>query len=99
MLHRTGISKLSGYDAILSAAKQRQGTVVHILPVVIRSHSTTFFRHRYDDEKDDYHAWVYPFTSAHVLSNGENVEAQKRAFWFNFHVPITCMTYTRFEFC
>jgi hypothetical protein len=84
--YHTGISKLNGYDAILlSAAKQRQGTVVHILPVVIRSHSTTFFRHRYDDEKDDYHAWVYPFTSSHVdlvLSNGENVEAQKRAFWF-----------------
>jgi hypothetical protein len=84
--YHMGISKLNGYDAILlSAAKQRPMTVVHILAVIIRSHSTTYFKHRYDDEKDAYHASVYPFTSAHVdlvLSNGENAEAEKRARWF-----------------
>jgi hypothetical protein len=83
---RMDISRLNGFDAILlSAAQQRQYTVVHILPVIIRSHSTTFFKHRYDGEKDYHRALVYPFTSAHldqVLSNGENTEAEKRAGWF-----------------
>ena len=85
--HRShmALSRLDGFDAILlSAAQQRHSTVVHILPVIIRSHSTIFFRHRYDGEKDYYRALVYPFTSAHldqVLSNGENTEAEKRAGW------------------
>lgn len=85
-MYHMGISKLNGYDAILlSAAKQRPMTAIHILPVIIRSHSTTFYKHRYDDEKDIYRASVYPFTPDHVdlvLSNGENAEAERRASWF-----------------
>ena len=84
--YHMGTSTLNRYDALLlAAAKQRQKTVAHILPVIIRSRSTTYFKHRYDDEKDDYHAWVYPFTPDHVnlvLSDGENAEAEKRARWF-----------------
>lgn len=81
-----GVQGLNGFDAImLSAAEQRQGTVIHILPVLIESRSEVYFDSEYREDEgyeNEFVAEVIPITRAHVdllLTTDEDVKQQATA--------------------
>jgi hypothetical protein len=82
-MYHMQVAQLSGLDALLfSAAQQVQNAAVHLLPVVVVSHSSVYYDEdaKYEqDVEDEYETWVFPLTAAHVdyFSSGERNEEAK----------------------
>jgi hypothetical protein len=84
-MYHMQVSQLSSLDALLfSMAQQVQNAAVHLLPVVIVSHSRVYYDYMKDetDVEDIYETWVCPLTTAHMVYFSSGEEAKAKIDWF-----------------
>jgi hypothetical protein len=80
-----GVSQLNGFDAILfSAARQLQKVHVHLLPIVILSHSTVY----YDEEDKGSESYVCSCRTAIIMVTNMRIVTNPRS----MHLPPSMWT-------